>query len=288
MLNKQYIYKILAVFIVTIFLTVILSSTIFAGPVSDKDITFSFQIPKDTLSQGEWNIFFISIGEFEKDNWTFDNYSEKIKSDYINFKKSCGNYSTFYETVYKMSEEESKHKGCVINGTYQEVYCFKTVSDNSICNNLAPYKINDKNKLDFGSYYNSYMWDINRADFYNHFSLSYCNVINDSCTFQVHKASLPYNPYIIVLEKANSSDEVYFSDKTSIKAVELFYNESRFYCSEPGCDVNVDMNITLKKFEIQNPNRLILEFDTQTKNIEHVQPVNWFNKFRNWLKSLFK
>ena len=163
-----------------------------------------------------------------------------------------------------MSEEERQHKGCVINGTYQETYCFKTVTDNPKCSSLAPYKINDRNKLDFSSYYDSYMWDINRADFYNHFELSDCNIINNSCTFKIHKTASPYNPYMIILEKINSTNDVYFSGRTNIKDVNLFYNDSLFACSEPGCDVNIDVKLNLLTFEIQKPSTLLIEFDNQS------------------------
>jgi hypothetical protein len=250
--------------LILILITSILASAVLAGPVSDKDITFQVQIPKETLSKGEWRIYLVSIGEFEKDNWKFDNYSNTIQTKYINFKKACGKNDTFYETLYKMSDEESKHKGCVVNGTYQEVYCFKTATDNKLCSDLIPYKINDNYNLDFGTYYNSYMWDINRAEFYNHFELSYCIVNNNSCTFKIHKSASPYNPYMIILEKLNSNEEIYFSNNTNITQTNLFYNESLFACEEPGCDVNIDVNLTLLKFEIEKPHRLVIGFNNKT------------------------
>ncbi|MGV8172346.1 MAG: hypothetical protein ACP5OA_06665 [Candidatus Woesearchaeota archaeon] len=276
MLSKTYSKRML------IFLTVVIciSPFISAGPIEDKDIIFTFNLP-DSMSSGEWRMYFISIGEFEKSNWSFNDYSDKIKNEYMAFKESCGKGDVFYETIYEMTPEEREHNGCVINGTYQEKYCFKTVSDNPTCTELIPYKINDRNVLDFNTYYDSYMWDINRADFYNHFELSYCNIINDSCTFKIHKKSEPYNPYVVVLENINSTDGIYFSGPTIISEVETFYNESLFACDEPGCDVSIEKKLTVKKFEIIGPNVLIIQFE-DWNIIEQESDRSFFR----WLKDI--
>lgn len=295
MSKKTYRQKIL----IFIILSIGISSLVFAGPIEEKDITLHFQIPLKISSQGEWKMYLISIGEFDKSNWSFDEYSYAIIKNYTYFKENCGEDNTFYETIYKMSEEEKKHKGCVINGTYQEEYCFKTITDKAFCTSLTPYKINDKHTLDFGSYYNSYMWDIARADFYNHFELSQCGIINDSCSITIHKASTPYNPYITVLERLNSTDEVYFSDNIHIAGVNLFYNESLFACGYSGCDVNFDLKIDILKFTIVEPHTLVIEFSNQSEkynpnlvkediivNIDYKEKTNLFDRLKNWLKSI--
>jgi hypothetical protein len=276
-----------------------------AGPVSDKDITSTFKIPEKSSSamqEGEWRIYFISVGEFEKGSWNFTAYYDKIKKDYTAYKQDCGRADTFYQKVYKMSDEEKQHKGCTINGTYQEEYCFKTVSNNPRCSALIPYNLEDLNGLDhgqltFSAYYNSYMWGINRADTYNHFELSYCDVKNSSCTFKISKTSLPYNPYVAVLEKLNSTSEIYYSGKLNLEGANLFYNETLFYCSEAGCDVNIDMTLTPLSFEVREPHTFLLEFDkryeipasqNQPQNTAADQGGNFFSKLISWVKSLFR
>jgi len=296
---KWHILKLLII----ILLSISLANIVLAGPMPLQDIAFSFQIPENALDNGEWKIYVISIGEFEKDNWNFTNYYDKIKGDYLNFKKSCGTDNTFYVTTYKMNEEERKHKGRVINGTYQEIYCFKTITNKNQCANLIPYKINYKNELDFLSYYNSYMWDIKRADVYNHFEPSQCNIENNSCKFTIHKNSYPYNPYIIVLEKLNSTNEIYFSDKLNINDADLFYNKSIFPSDAVTFHINLDVKLNLTTFEIQNPNMLLLQFDNQTpvltnqgsrdsanqsQNTTPKKETNFFKRVINWITNLFR
>ena len=94
MFNKYHFQIVLLIILLTG-----LASLVLAGPVSDKDITFNFQIPSEILTAGEWKIYLVSIGEFEKDGWKFDNYSNTILDNYINFKKNCGSDNTFYETT---------------------------------------------------------------------------------------------------------------------------------------------------------------------------------------------
>ncbi|MGV8086891.1 MAG: hypothetical protein ACP5N1_04630 [Candidatus Woesearchaeota archaeon] len=273
MIKKLDILKIL----ISIWLFFSLANIVLAGPVPLQDITFSFQIPENTLDNGEWQMYIISIGEFEKDSWNFTTAYDTIRYDYLNFKKYCGTDNTFYVTTYKMDDEERKHKGCVINGTYQEVYCFKTITDKNQCTNLIPYKINYKNELDFLSYYNSYMWDINRADVNNHFEPSHCNIENNSCKFTIHKSSYPYNPYIIVLEKLNSTKEIYFSDKLNIDDAHLFYNESIFPSDAVMFHVILDVELNLSKFKINDSNRLILQFENQSKVLYHQDLIEYTN-----------
>lgn len=300
MVKKHHIVK--ALIIILVFISLV--HIVLAGPVPLQDITFSFNIPEKTLDNGEWKIYVISIGEFEKDNWNFTTNYNKIKYSYIDFKEECGTDKAFYVTVYKMDDEERKHKGCVINGTYQEVYCFKTVTNKDKCSSLTPYKINDKNNLDFLSYYSSYMWDINRADFYNHFEPSYCNVENNSCKFIIHKSSYPYNPYIIVLERLNSTNEIYFSNRLNINDVNLFYNESIFPTDAIMFHINLNVELNLTKLELKNSNILKIEFNNQSKimynqnstktensenQLHNLKPIkdNFFKRTITWIRHIF-
>jgi hypothetical protein len=186
----------------TIIITILLLKTSYAGPVSEKEIELSFSIPSNLSLDNTWNIYLISVGEFNNNNWSFSQYYSKIKTDYISYKNNCGLNTSFYEEIYEMDEEERQHRACVINGTYQEIYCSRTSSNSQKCKNLIPYKIDEDNKmLSFKSYYESYVWDIKRASQYHHFGLSNCKIINNSCSLTLNKLSEPYNPYIVVLEK---------------------------------------------------------------------------------------
>ena len=255
-------------FFIFLFL-IILSPLAIAGPMPLQDIIFSFE-----TNESNATFYFISVGEFEKDGWNFQDYN--IKENYLKLKKECGKENTFREIVYEMSADERLHKGCVINGTYQEVYCFKTITDKKECEALIPYKI-ENNMLNFGAYYNSLMFDINRSDFYNHFDASKCEVINKTCTFTIHKKSKPYNPYIIVLEK---EDSIYFSDEINITQTNLFYNKNIFPNDEITYHVEKEVNLALKEFEIKD-NKLKITFETKKEN-------NLFKRLAAWIKNLFK
>lgn len=287
---RKYLSKIFLIIIILSIITAInLTSVTLAGPMPLQDITFNLQIPKieTTLNSEEWNMYLISIGEFERDKWNFTTHYNNIKTNYLNLKKECGKDNTFYTTIYKMDEEERKHKGCVVNGTYQEVYCFKTITDNNYCSNLIPYKINDKNELSFISYYNSYMWDINKADVYTHFELTYCTIKNNSCQLIIHKDSYPYNPYIMVLENINSTNEIYFSDKLTITDTDLFYNTAIFPSDAVTFHVNLNKELIVKTLKMTDSNKLIIEFENKIENTTIQKENNLLTRFLNWIKNIF-
>lgn len=261
-----------------------------AGPTKNEDLTLIFDIPPDL--NGEWKLYFVSVGEFEKEGWNFTYYFETIKKEYIKSKESCGGYGAFYSEVYEMGDEERKHKGCEINGTYQEVYCFRTAAKNLSCRNLAEFKLNPKKVLDFGSFYDSYMWDIKRAGFYEHFSSSSCIIKNSTCKIELDKKSSPYNPYIIVLEKLDSKTQVYFSDKVEIKAAEIFYDGKIFPCKNEICENHASAKIKISGFEILEQNFLKIKFSDEIEILNNpgeisMEKVSVWKKFIDFFKNFF-
>lgn len=245
-----------------------------AGPVPLQDIELSFKIYQENA-----RIYFISVGEFEQNNFTFSNHYKNIKNNYSYFKQECRKENTFYETIYKMDNEEKKHKGCTINGTYQEEYCFKTITDNTNCQDLITYKI-ENNKLTFGSYYNSVMWDIKRADFYKHFEAQYCEIKNNTCNIVIHKNSKPYNPYIIIFE---NESQIFFSDRINITELNMFYNESIFPNDEINYHVEKKIELIVNEFEIKDDKLTIkLEKMNLGKN------EGFFKRIIKWIKQIIE
>lgn len=267
-------------------LFVLACSLVLAGPISEKDITFSFTV-SDNIFEGS-RLHFISIGEFNNDNWSFSDYYTKIKSDYSNYKVKCGASETFYEIIYEMSDVERQHKGCTINGTYQEVYCFKPTTDIDFCEPLAPHKINDDYILTFDTYYNSYVWDIGRANQYNHFKVSTCLIEGNICNITFRKDMQPYNPFVVILE---TKDDVYFSERINIQALELFYEEPLFDCKPVGCDIHQKATIHLDNFNTQAPNIFKIGFSdkyelTQENSTPEKDDVTFFQRILLWFKRL--
>ncbi len=261
-----------------------------AGPTNNEDLTLLFDIPSNL--DGEWKLYFISVGEFEKEGWNFTGYFETIKKEYAKSKGSCGGYGAFYSEVYEMGDEERKHKGCEINGTYQEVYCFRTAAKDKKCSHLAEYKLNEEMVLDFGSFYDSYMWDIKRAGFYEHYSVSSCRIENSTCKMKLDKKSSPYNPYIIVLEELDSKTEVHFSGKVEIKAAEMFYDEKFFPCKNDICENHASAKIKVSEFKVLEPNFLKIKFNDETEilsnnNENPMKKVSIWEKLIGFFKNLF-
>jgi hypothetical protein len=189
-----------------------------------------------------------------------------------------------------MSQEEREHKGCVINGTYQEVYCYKTVTNITECQPLAQYKLNDQKQLDFASYYNSYVWDIGRADQYHHYSASTCTITNSKCVMVLNKDSAPYNPYVAVLEKPNS-DEVFFSDEFSISAVELFSHDAIYDCESNDCDIQTNVSI-IAELGLDPPNQITFHIQPEygypiPPSSIPIHEEGLFSRIFSWFLSLF-
>lgn len=261
-----------------------------AGPTKNEDLTLIFDIPADL--NGDWKLYFISVGKFENDGWKFTDYFEKIKKEYTKLKETCGGYGAFYREIYEMGDEERKHKGCEINGTYQEVYCFRTAAKNPVCSSLAEYKLNPDRVLDFGSFYDSYMWDIKRAEFYEHYSSSSCIIRNSTCEMKLDKKSSPYNPYLIVLEKIDSKTEVYFSDDVEIKAVKMFYDKNIFPCENDICENHAAAKIKVSEFEILETDFLKIKFmdGSESLNNQSENPAkknSLWKRFIDFFKNFF-
>ena len=271
-----------------------------AGPTSTKDASFHFEIPGDVLSSDGWRLYFISVGDFENDNWSFSQYRNRLENDYIDFKARCGVDGTFREIIYEMSAEERAHKGCTINGTYQEVYCFKASTDIPSCERLLPDKIDDAYRLDYKSYYDSSLWDIGRAEFYRHHALASCDIVDSECVFTIDRGAYPYNPFIVVAERLNSSEDIYFSTPMNISGMEVFSDDSLFSCGASYyCDVHVNVTLTLQAFEALPNNALRVRFDSdwsfsnlraQPAGDASVKPEGLgglFGRFLRWWRSLF-
>ncbi|HLP80106.1 MAG TPA: hypothetical protein VK158_05705 [Acidobacteriota bacterium] len=253
----------------SLFLFLILMTIAYAGPVWEKDATFEIA----TENTKGMDIYVVSVGEFQKTGVIFPN---SLLQDYKKFKALC--QDTFFEEMYEMDKEERQHKGCIINDTYQEIFCTRITSNITACKPLIG-KLTYDNKLNFKSYFDAYMWDINRSEFYDHIEASPCVTSDDSCTFILHKKQSPYNPFIIIAE---NEENVANSDQI-ILPMDVF--DTDFECVEVGCDVHKTITLN-QSISVVGEKVFVNEIKHTPQEIQKRKSV--WQSITQWFASLFE
>jgi len=238
--------------LVIIISSIIIIPFVLAGPIDDRKGHFIFNLSRNITMQGPgWKLYLVSVGQFEHDGWNFSDYHDQIKQKYIDAKNECGGTGVFYNTVRELTSEEQKSIVCTINGVTNYTHCNMTTSAKPSCIPLIDYKIEtdyalNLNLLTFGSYYKSYVYDIKRADFYNHFAPLECTFINGTCELYAYQRDKIINPFIVVLENELTNDYVFFSDIVDISSFDLLNNQSFPVCENLPCygEITVTQDIT--------------------------------------------
>ncbi len=218
------------------------------GPMGNE---IEIDVGEIELEEGNWYISFIGI-EKDEDIEKAMLFLNQRKEEYINLKKKCGLTSSFnIGTKDGGTSIESAKSDC----DDMESYVWGWTPPEEI----EHYSTYSMWTIDFDNYmfvYNS------KHDDPNEYSFSYyrqkCKLVNNKCSYSIGSfedgdfQELYYRPYIVVLEKVDSENEIYFSDVVYINweqngRFNWSYDETNNYYLKP----NV--------FEISE-NKLVVDF----------------------------
>lgn len=165
--------------------------------------SFTFKL-NNSLSQGEWSLNIVPLGQYGNSQAIF----EEFKNKYLEAKANCGlssdfTYSTEINPDYAGPDPSRNTKG-VLDSARAECDQYISFVGNPWNNHViefssAHYNYVSKNYLGKGFYPEN------------------AQIVDNEFVFPfIGKWIIDNGPFIFVLEKLNSTDEIYFSDKVSI------------------------------------------------------------------------
>ena len=242
------------VFIILLVLSIIFVSINVKAALPPSSANFVFEINKDFIKEGIWGINLISCSSYKLDyEKTITHFSE-IKEKYIKGKNLC------WDAEFK-SVVDPKTGGGHIE------------SSDPKCDPYSSYYYSWGEYYPWGGTLKFSWYHLNN---YYHFDGPSCIIKDGKCDFLVSKDYDTKNPFFVVLEKYHSN-EIYFSDPITIP---WEYPKNIQWTNWASVE-DKGYELKLKKFEIQKPNKLIIDF----KGANHpLEKENIFQKFWNWMK----
>lgn len=271
-------YRVALAFLCAIMLAV---PATMAGPTDERHGIITMVLPDGAIDhEGDWRLHIISIGQFEREGWTFPAHRENIITQYLITKRMCGGEGVFYNDVRELTAEERGSITCVIDGVMNDTHCNTTTSAIQECVRYIPYKIDDdyshdRKLMTFKSFYDSYMYDIGRADFYHHYASESCAIENGTCVVRTFIREGMTNPMMMVLEDTLSRDNVYFSEPTVIGCYDDVYAATTSTCEQHPCDAEIlcEQEISMiatdgNVLRIEFGDHALREFDGDSGDVE--------------------
>jgi hypothetical protein len=180
--------------------------------------SFELEFSKLNLPEGEWNMYIIPIAAFRNpsEEKIFESYNF-LKEDYISTKNECGTED--YDIWIRRSPPQKEID------KIKEHHPIVVIDERRVAN--YKFFIDEEYKDKYGKCsphggFNNFYYDMGlTSNILGQNTVKECNIKDDMCTILFHTFnedddSELIGNYFIVLEKINSTEDVYFSDLINI------------------------------------------------------------------------
>ncbi len=251
-------------------IVILLNLNFISAALSPAGANFEIDFSQLNLSDGDWQLSIVNIPAYEINNVKAKEIFDIIKSSYLDVKDLCG-IPNYIELKLNPSQEEIEsyaNKNVIIQHYFEgdlyyildnEKYsvCQVPIGSGSYNSNFSSISQNKyKSITNFWIHHYSKAAELERGgEDIKAFYPPYCEIKNDLCTLHIIEDT--EGPYFVVLEKMDSKDEVYFSELVNIN----WDASGEVNWTVPELNTLNTYNLKLKQFQIQDENKLLVEFE---------------------------